>query len=91
MNKTEFVNAYATKTKQTKKASGEQVDAFLQTLTEGLVEKGKVAFMDNWSLEITSTNERKGHNPATGEEITIPAGKKVKFKASKNFKNEVLG
>lgn len=91
MNKQEFINKYSVKTQQTKKNSGEQVDAFLETLKESLAEEGKISFMDNFSLELVPTNERKGHNPATGEEITIPAGKKVKFKASKNFKNEVLG
>lgn len=91
MNKTEFINAYAIEANTTKKDAGIAVDIFLQTLKNALVEEGKVSFMDNFSLEIAPTSERKGHNPATGEDLIIPAGKKIKFKASKNFKNEVLG
>ena len=33
--------------------------------------------------------ERKGRNPQTGEELTIPAHKKVFFSPGKRFKNAV--
>lgn len=35
------------------------------------------------------TKARAGHNPRTGEKLQIPAGKKIKFRASRTFKNMI--
>jgi len=83
MNKNDFIAKYALKTEQTKKASAEQVDMFLETLRESLIEDNKVAFMGDWSLEIKEKAARVGRNPGTGEEIQIPAKNVVKFKCGK--------
>lgn len=90
MNKPEFINAYTIKTGQTKKDSAIQVDAFLQTLKESLISDNKVAFIGDLTLEVVPTNERKGINPSTKEEIIIPAGKKLRLKVGKIFKDEIL-
>jgi DNA-binding protein HU-beta len=38
---------------------------------------------------VEERKERKGHNPRTGEAITIPAGKVVKFRAGINLKKQI--
>lgn len=91
MNKNEFVNLYSENTGKTKKDAGIEVEAFLETLKESLIKDGKISFMDNWTMEIIPTKERQGVNPATGEKIKIPAGKKIRFKASKVLKSLING
>jgi DNA-binding protein HU-beta len=91
MNKNEFVNLYSENTGKTKKDSGIDVENFLTTLQEGLVTKGKVSFMDFLTLEIKDTKPRKGHNPQTGEEIDIPAGKRIGLKIGKGLKEAIKG
>lgn len=41
-------------------------------------------------LEVKQMKARKGRNPQTGEEIQIPAKKKVAFRVSKELKDSVL-
>lgn len=35
------------------------------------------------SFRVLDTIERPGRNPKTGETVTVPAGRRIKFKASK--------
>jgi DNA-binding protein HU-beta len=41
------------------------------------------------TFAVTERKERKGRNPRTGEEMTIPASKTVKFKPGKGL-SEVM-
>ena len=47
----------------------------------------KVAISGFGSFAVAERAARKGRNPRTGEEITIPASKAVKFTAGKAFKD----
>jgi DNA-binding protein HU-beta len=89
INKQEFSNRLAVKLDKTKKEAGIITDAFLETLRESLVEDGKVMFVGDWSLETVPTKERTFKNPATGEDVVKEAGKRIKFKAGKLFKDSV--
>jgi DNA-binding protein HU-beta len=91
MNKQDFITEYALRTEQSKKNAGIQVEAFLNTLKAILATDGKVSFSGEWSMEVVPTLEKMGINPATGEKIKIPAGKKIRFKASKTLKKLVNG
>ena len=42
-------------------------------------------------LVLVNRKARKGRNPATGEEIQIPAKKVVKFRVAKAAKDAILG
>lgn len=89
MTKKDFIEKYAVKTGVSKKAAGEYVDAFLEILEESLVEKDGVHFVGFGTFETKTTKERKGRNPKTGEEITIPAKKVVSFKVGSALKEKV--
>lgn len=91
MNKNEFINLYSENTGKTKKDAGIDVDNFLITLQKGLVKDRKVSFMDFLTLEIKDTKPRKGRNPQTGEEINIPASKKISLKLGKGLKEAIKG
>jgi DNA-binding protein HU-beta len=54
----------------------------------GALKKGeKVTFSRFGSFEVKERKARKGRNPKTGEEVPIPAKKRVKFNPSKSLKN----
>ena len=75
--------------------SKKQADAVLQTLVEvtvGSVRKGDpVKIPGLGTFRKVQTKARMGRNPQTGEQIKIPARKKVRFSVAKTFKEAVLG
>jgi len=91
MNKPEFIKIYSEKTQQSKKDSTIQVDAFLECLKNGLKSEGKVGFIGDVILEVKDTKPRTCRNPKSGEEIQVPAGKRLSIKCGKTFNTEVLG
>lgn len=89
MNRAEMVAAVATKTSISKKAASEVIDAVLESIKEGLLTDGRVALIGFGAWEVTERSARTGRNPQTGEPMNIPAAKTVRFKAGKNFKEEI--
>lgn len=55
-----------------------------------LVSQGSINLHNIGTISVTDTAARKGRNPATGEEIDIPAGKRIKLKAAKVLKDAVV-
>ena len=89
MNKADLVEAMASKTGATKKATEEQVEAFVSTITASLKKGEKVQLVGFGSFEVRKRAARKGRNPRTKEEIKIPASKAPVFKAGKALKDLV--
>lgn len=87
MNKTELVAVVAQKTGMTKKDAEAAVTATFAGIVDALKEGEKVQIVGFGSFETKQRAEHKGHNPATGAEITIPASKAPAFKAGKAFKD----
>ena len=89
MNKAELIAAIAAKTGDTKKGVEATVNAFVDVVTEALVEGEKVQLVGFGSFEVRKRAARKGRNPQTKEEIRIPASKAPVFKAGKALKDLV--
>ena len=89
MNKAELIAAIAAKTGDTKKAAESSVNAFVEVVTDALVEGDKVQSVGFGSFEVRKRAARKGRNPQTKEEIKIPASKAPVFKAGKALKDLV--
>ena len=89
MNKAELIAAIAAKTGDTKKGAEASVNAFVDVITEALVEGDKVQLVGFGSFEVRKRAARKGRNPQTKEEIKIPASKAPVFKAGKALKDLV--
>jgi nucleoid DNA-binding protein len=91
MTKSQLVQKLAEATELSKK----QADAVLQKLvdvTVGSVRKGDpVKIPGLGTFRKVQTKARMGRNPQTGEQIKIPARKKVRFSVAKTFKESVLG
>ncbi|MBY0199397.1 HU family DNA-binding protein [Priestia megaterium] len=89
MNKTELVDAVATKSELTKPDSKKAVDALFETISNTLAKEEKVQLVGFGTFEIRERAERTGRNPQTGEEMTIPASKSPAFKPGKELKEAV--
>ena len=89
MNKTELVNVVASETNVAKKDVDAVVTAALKAIADAMKEGDKVALLGFGTFEAKATTEIEGINPKTGEKITIAAGKKPAFTASKALKDEI--
>lgn len=91
MNKTELVNAIAAKSGLSKKNSEAALNALVSSVEDALVVGDKVVLVGFGTFEVKQRAERKGRNPQTKEEITIPASKAPVFKAGKGLKDKING
>ena len=89
MNKTELIEAMATKTGDSKKATTEALNAFIEVVSETMKNNDKVQLVGFGTFEVRNRAARKGKNPQTGAEIKIPACKAPAFKAGKALKDIV--
>lgn len=87
MNKTDLIAAVAAKSELSKKDSEKAVNAVFASIEEALKADEKVSVIGFGTFEAKKRPARKGHNPATGKEIQIPASKAPAFKAGKAFKD----
>jgi DNA-binding protein HU-beta len=89
MNKAELIDAMASHSGLTKADAKKALDAFIGATTGALKKGGRVALVGFGSFSVSKRESRKGRNPQTGKEITIPAKKVVKFKAGAELANVV--
>jgi DNA-binding protein HU-beta len=89
MSKTDLVNVVAAKTELKKKDVELVVNAAFDAIVEALKAGDKVQLIGFGTFEVKETAEREGRNPKTGETITIAAGKKPAFSASKALKEAI--
>jgi len=86
MTKKDFIKRLANKAGTTIKEAEKFFEAFSDTMLETFLENENIRMPKLGIFKVVTTKERKGYNPATGEEITIPARKQVKFKQSEHLK-----
>lgn len=89
MNKGEFISAVASNAGVTKEMASKCYEGMVDTIKEALANGEKIALVGFGNFEVKETAAREGKNPATGETIQIPAGKKVSFKAGKALKESL--
>lgn len=89
MHKTDLIKAIANETGLSQKDSGAALEAFLKASTKSLKKGDNVTLIGFGTFKVVKTSARKGRNPQTGKEITIKAGKRVKFSAGKALKDSV--
>ena len=89
MTKADLVAQIASKVNITKAAAERTLSATLISIEEVLAKEGKLTLTGFATLSVESRKARKGRNPRTGEMITIPASKVVKFRPGKALKDAV--
>jgi len=89
MNRTQLVEAIATKSELTKKDADKFLGAFIETLTDAMKAETKVTLVGFGTFEVRERAAREGRNLQTGEPMHIAATKYPAFKAGKAFKDAV--
>ncbi len=87
MNKTQLIDVVAKNADMKKKEAEAAVNAVLEAITGALVDGDKVQLIGFGTFEVKERAAREGHNPFTGEKITIAASKHAAFSASKALKD----
>ena len=91
MNKSELVSVVAAKAEITKKSADKAVSAMFEAIKDDVAGGSRVQIAGFGSFEARKRAARKGKNPQTGEEISIPAATVPAFRAGKAFKEATNG
>ena len=89
MNKSDLIQAVASRSGLTKKDSASAVDAMFDGITDSLAKGESVQLIGFGTFEVRNRQAREGRNPATGEIMKIEASKAPAFKAGKALKDKV--
>lgn len=87
MTKAELIDKIVAKTGMSKNTSEKVLKAFLDSVEEALGKESKLALSGLGTFVVEQRSERQGRNPRTGETLTIPACKIVKFRPGKQLKD----
>lgn len=91
MRKIEIVNTISTRADVSPKVANEILNAFCEIVSRELAEGGKVTIPGFGTFETSEYGPRAGRNPATGEALEIPGGRRPRFKAGSVLKKAVSG
>lgn len=91
MNKTELIDALATRCDLSKAAAGRAVDALTDIIGESLAKGDTVSLIGFGTFAVSERAERTGRNPKTGEALKIAASRSPKFSAGAKLKAAVNG
>ncbi len=89
MNKSELVDAMASKSGLSKADAKRALEGFVATTEEALKKGDKISLVGFGSFSISKRAARTGRNPQTGKEIKIAAKNVVKFKAGADLSGKV--
>ena len=89
MNKSELIDAVATRSGVTKSEADRTISAFFDVLTETVKSGDKVAWPGFGSFSTSQSSARTGRNPQTGEAVDIAASTRMKFTPSTALKGEL--
>lgn len=84
--KTQIIDMVADKTSLNKKQASEAVAAMLDVVVGSLRHGQSVGLPGLGTFSVANTAERTGVRPGTNQKITIPAGKKIRFKVASTLK-----
>ncbi len=89
MNKTELIDKVAQESALSKSAAEQVVNSVFSAIAETMKTGDKVTLLGFGTSSVTERAAREGRNPQSGEKITIPAKKVVKFKAGSKLTETV--
>ena len=89
MNKSDLVDAVASKADMSKAEAGRAVDAVLGSVGDALGNGDSVSLVGFGTFSVRHRAARMGRNPQTGAAMQISASKVPGFKAGKALKDKV--
>jgi len=90
-NKSDIVNALQRKNGYSRKMATESVDALLELIKRTLESGDDVLVSGFGKFCVQSKKERRGRNPATGEDLMLAQRKVVTFKCSGKLRTSING
>ena len=91
MNKTDFVKLIADHAGLTAKDSAKFLDAFEAVTTDVLSKGDTISLVGFGSFSVTDRAARTARDFRTGQSVTVPVSKAVKFKAGQKLKTAING
>ncbi len=89
MNKSQLIDAAASKSGLTKADTEKSFKAFIETISEEMGKGESITLIGFGTFLVRDRKARTGRNPRTGETIQIKASKIPAFKAGKALKDAV--
>jgi integration host factor subunit alpha len=91
LTKIQIVESVQNQTGFSKNKSSEIVEAFLEIIKNTLASEEDVMISGFGKFCVKEKNERKGRNPATGEDLMLASRKVVTFKCSGKLRDRING
>jgi DNA-binding protein HU-beta len=89
MNKAELIDAMASDAGISKASAKLALESLLKSVVKAVKEGDKVSLIGFGTFSATRREAREGRNPQTGAKIQIEAKNVAKFKAGKEFTEEI--
>jgi len=91
LTKFQIIEEVRANNRLTKKQSSETVEALLEIMKETLASGEDVLISGFGKFCVKNKKERRGRNPATGEDMMLDARKVITFKCSGKLRERVNG
>jgi len=89
MNKSDFIDAIASKADVPKTTAAKVVNSFIEVVGDTMNGGNSITLVGFGTFLVRDRQARSGRNPQTGEAMQIPAAKVPAFKAGKALKDKV--
>ncbi len=90
MTKAELVSRMADDAGITRTMAESVLNGFIAVIGDALASGEKITLVGFGTFEVVERSQREGRNPRTGDAISIPASKAVRFKVGSKLKESVL-
>ena len=91
LTKSDLIESVSSESGFTKKQSTDIVETIISTMKDTLATSEDVLISGFGKLCVKQKAERKGRNPATGEDLSLPTRKVVTFKCSGKLRDRING
>ena len=91
LTKIEMITNLCEEMKLDRKKATESVEKLIDIIKSGLASDGEVLISGFGKFSVNQKKARKGRNPATSEDLTLPARKVVVFKCSGKLRDRING
>ncbi|MCE5334193.1 MAG: HU family DNA-binding protein [Desulfobacteraceae bacterium] len=89
MTKADLVSKMAESSGMAKSIAEKALNSFISAVSDALAQKEKITLVGFGTFDISERAQREGRNPRTGQPITIPSSKAVRFKAGNRLKDAI--
>ncbi len=89
LTKSELIDIAQERLGISKSEASENVEILIEIMKDALENNEDILISGFGKLSVLEKNERKGRNPATGEDMMLPKRKVVSFRCSKKLRDKI--